>query len=208
MIITLSKAKTLLQISGSTYDTLINSLIPLVEEVIVDHCNNYFIDDDISLNGIRIPRVYMYNNDLEFVNSTNSIDNSVKDLTSYDFNVGDSIRVFNSKFNNKSFTIDSITTGSIILNDINIVKNESGNTVMVVRLEYPRPLEIVAAQMIKFNMAKITPGMSSEHIDSYSYNLGEITSSGYPKVIMNGLNDYRKLYLERIYENLSTEKIL
>lgn len=208
MIITLSKVKTLLQLNNNTYDTLIENLIPLVEEVIVDYCNNYFIDEDISLNGIRIPRAYMYNNDLQFVNSTHSIDNSVSDLTSYDFNVGDSIRVFNSKFNNKSFTIESITTGSIILDDINTVKNESGNTVMVVRLEYPRPLEIVAAQMIKFNMAKITPGMASEHIDSYSYNLGEITSSGYPKVIMNGLNDYRKLYLERSYENLSTEKIL
>lgn len=207
MVITLSKTKTLLQISDTSRDSLIESLIPLVEQAIVDYCNNYFIDEDVSLNGIKIPKAYMYNNDLQFVNSTHSIDNSVSDLTSYDFNVGDSIRVFNSKFNDQSFTIESINSGSIVLDDINTVKNESGNTIMVVRLEYPKPLEIIAAQMIKFNMAKITPGMTSEHIDSYSYNLGE-TGNGYPTMIMKGLYNYRKLYLTRSYENLSSEYIL
>lgn len=207
MIVTLSKVKTLLQISGSTYDTLIKSLIPIVEENIVDYCNNYFIDYTISYNGIKIPKVYMYNNDMEFVNSTNSIDNSVTDMTSYDLNVGDSIRVFNSKFNNHTFTIASISTGSIVLEDVNSVKSESGNTIMIVRLEYPTPLEITAAQMIKFNMNKITPGMTSESIDSYSYTLGD-TKGGYPKLMSNMLNNYRKLYKERIYENLSTENII
>jgi len=200
MIITLSKVKTLLQISNNTYDTLIKSLIPLVEETIVDYCNNYFIDKDLELDGLRLPKVYMHNKNLEFVNSTNSIDNSVTDLTSYDFNVGDSIRVFNSKFNNQSFTIESISTGSIVLNDIDTIKNESGNIVLVARLEYPKPLEITAAQMIKFNMSKITPGMAAETIDVYSYTLGE-SISGYPKLIINTLNNYRKLYLDRIYED-------
>jgi hypothetical protein len=71
---------------------------------------------------------------------------------------------------------------------------------LVARLEYPKPLEITAAQMIKFNMSKITLGMASEKIDVYSYTLGE-SISGYPKLIVNTLNNYRKLYLDRIYED-------
>src|SRR4030066_112153 len=57
MVITLSEAKTLNQISVSTYDTLINMLIPIVEDSICNYCNNHFVDSYKSINNI-LPTVY------------------------------------------------------------------------------------------------------------------------------------------------------
>lgn len=203
MIITLSESKTLNQISVSTYDTLINMLIPIVEQAIVGYCNNEFIAEYKSINNL-LPTVYHYSNTCTFVNSDNSINDAGGiDFTTLNFKVGDSIRIYNSISNDGARTIKTIAATKIILETIDTVYDEnSGNTIVIARIDYPKMLKIVAAQMVKFLLIKQSPGFKSESFDDYSYTKESDMIGGFPKGIMDGLNDYRSIYKKSIPFNL------
>lgn len=202
MIISLTETKTLLQITSSAYDSLINMLIPIVESTIVDYCNNEFVDVYNAINGI-LPTVYAYLSTTSFAASDNSINDSSEDFTTKNFKANDSIRVYNSLHNDKSFTISSVAAHKIILNSIDTVKDESaGNTIVFCRLAYPLALKFTASQMIKWGLQKQGILFKSEKIDDYSYTREDNLIMGYPSQIMSTLNDYRSLYKKTIPFNL------
>lgn len=202
MIITLAQLKTLLQITSSTYDTLINALIPIVEEQICEYCNNDFIDEYESLNGI-LPVVYFYSTEFYFATTDNSLNNTTDDLTTLDFKAGDTIRVYNSIQNEGILTIKSIAAHKIIFESVNTVNNESaGNCIVIARVKFPKTLQLTASQMIGYNLKKQTAGLISESIDDYSYTKDKDFINGYPKSIMDGLNDFRSLYKKQIPYNI------
>lgn len=201
MILTLSEFKTLNQISVSTYDTLINMLIPIVEESIIAYCNNHFIDSYSSTNT-TLPTVYYYSPNISFASADNSINDLTTDFTTKSFKVGDTIRIYNTISNDGPRTIKTIAATKIILESINTVNTESlGNTIVFARVTYPAQLKLVASQMIRYLLYMQSPGYKSETLDDYSYTKDEIVG-GYPKGIMDGLNNHRSLYLKVIPYNL------
>ncbi|OGS41376.1 MAG: hypothetical protein A3K77_06375 [Euryarchaeota archaeon RBG_13_31_8] len=204
MVITLSEAKTLNQISVSTYDTLINMLIPIVEDSICNYCNNHFVDSYKSINNI-LPTVYYYSNTCSFDNTDNSLNDSAVgfDFTTLNFKITDTIRIYNSISNDGPRTIKTISAAKIILESLNTVYDEiEGNTIVIARVTYPQTLKLVAASMVKYLMVKQTPGFKSETLYSYSYTKESDMVGGYPKGIMDQLNDYRSIYLKTIPFNL------
>jgi hypothetical protein len=201
-IVTLTEAKTLLQISGSIYDSLITMIIPIVEEKIIDHCNNHFIDEYNSHLGI-LPSVYTYGNTFEFINSDNSINNADKDFTTMNFKVGDNIRVYNSIHNDRTFTISSIAANKIVVDSINTVNDEDlDNTIVIAKVTFPASLKITASQMINWNLKKHGVYFKSEKFDDYLYTRDDELVGGYPSAIMDGLTDYCSAYLKQIPFNL------
>ncbi len=202
MVITLSEVKALNQINVSTYDTLINMLIPIVEQLIVDYCLNDFIGEYKSINNI-LPTVYYYSNRCTFDNSDNSINDTGIDFTTLLFKVGDSVRIYNSINNDGARTIKTIAATKIIFESIDtIYLEDSGNTIVIARVDYPKMLKIVAAQMVKYLMIKQSPGFKSESFDDYSYTKETEMIGGFPKGIMDGLNEYRSMYKKTIPFNL------
>jgi hypothetical protein len=200
-LINLNQAKTLLQINVSTYDTLINMLIPIIENEIVEYCNNEFIATYESLNGI-MPTVYMYSNTMYFTTLDNSLNDDTEDFTTKNFKTGDVLRVYNSLHNDRMYTIISIATHKIILDSINIVNDESsGNTFVVARVDFPETLKFTASRMIKWGMQKYG-FFKQEKFDDYSYTRDEKLVKGYPESIISGLNDYRSLYRKTIPSNI------
>lgn len=201
MIISVSDFKLFQQVSVSTFDTLIKKLIPVVEAKIINYCNNEFVGTYQSTQGI-MPTVYTYSNSISFANSDNSMNDSENDFTSLNFKVGDSVRVYNSLHNDKPLTIESIATNKIIFEDVNTIADESaGNTIVMARIDYPVELELVASQMIKYNLQKQGYNLKSEKIDDYSYTKDDKLVSGYPSSIMEGLDDYRSMFLKTIPYN-------
>lgn len=187
MIITRTEVKSLLQITDTDWDTFIDMNIPIIEQVICDYCNNDFIDKRYD---------WFSSNEIAFVNSSNSIiftGIGDKNLVS-----GDSIRIYRSKRNNQSFTIDTVNSDSLVLNDIDTVKEETAdNVVYLIRLDYPKPLKLIASKMINTLISELdntkTPGAKSEKIDDYSITY-EDNYQGFPLSIMKQLNNYRYLY--------------
>jgi hypothetical protein len=191
MIITRTRLKSLLQMTATTYDTLIDMLIPMVEETICRYCNNDFLDRDFRFKN------YLHKNTLSFISSTGKIRNTLLDNLSYDLISGDSIRIYDTAHNNQTFTIDSIDAEYITLNSIDTVNDESaGKFYCVHKVKYPIDLQLIASRMIQFGMKKIVPVFKSEKLDDYSYTNENDLILGYPKLLMSGLNQYRKPFYE------------
>lgn len=199
-IVTVSEVQTFLQITGN--DALIKSLIPIIENKIVNHCNNEFIGQYEGLNGLT-PIVYNYSSTIYFQNSDNSLNDDIEDFTTMNFKANDNIRVYNTLHNDRTFTIDSIAAHKIILNNINTVKDEnSGNTIVFARVDYPDELKLTAAMMVKFRMQKHGIMFKSEKIDDYSYTRDDQLINGYPASIMSDLDNYCSLYKKTIPANI------
>jgi len=202
MIITLSEVKTLNQISVSTYDTLISMLIPIVENSISDECNNHFVESYKSIQNI-LPVVYYYSSTASFAASDSSLNDAINDFTIYQFKAGDSVRIYNSINNDGPRTIKTIAAHKIVFETLNTFYDEiAGNTVVMGRISYPQQLKLVASQMIKYLLIKQSPGYKSESFDDYSYTKESDMVGGYPKGIMDGLYNFRSVYLKTIPFNL------
>lgn len=203
MIATLAEIKTLLGISGTTYDTQIKLNIPIAEEAICGHCNNEFLDTKNSYRLGYILAVYAYKSTLSFVASTNSINDSASGLAGLNFKAGDSVRVYNSIHNDQIFSIKTVAAGSIVFEDIDTVKDESATneSILMARLAWPKSFKGILSKMIKYCIDnKINTGVKSESFDDYSYTNFDSSeySNGFPKTIMNSLNNYRCLIKKSI----------
>lgn len=204
MIATLSEIKTLLGISVSTYDTRITANMPIVENFICKFCNNDFVE--YTNRTPSIPRVLIQSDEIEFVNSTNSLDSSTVDLSTYRLIEGDNLRVYGSYHNNKVFTIDTIASGSIVFEDVNTVNDEDyGDYITLAKVLYPEELKKLYAVMINYNIRDDNlKGLKSETILGYSYTLSDTNLSGYPDSMIKELYNYRKLIKRPLFNATST----
>jgi hypothetical protein len=188
MLITLTEVKSLLQITGNDKDSLINYLMPIIEQKVCNECKDDFVDNDFD---------FFSSGDITFIASDNSI--NLTGIGSKKLVADDTIRVYGSFRNNQIFTIDSVGTNKIIVNSIDMIKDEDeGETTYITKIKYPVPLKIIAAQMIGYDLEKITPGVKSEKIDDYSITLQE-TVNGYPANYMSGLHNYRQVYHQSLF---------
>lgn len=182
MIITLSEVKTLLQI-GSSYDTLINALLPIIEDQIIDYTKNNFTKGD----GIVKSTLSFY---------THSITDSTLGFDTTYWKPGQSIRVDGTDDNDGTYNIDSVSTSAIIVLEDLITETE-GNPIQIRKVQYPKGLKLIASDMIKFNLStsKAGSGIKSESIDDYSVTFDECKNA-YPMRIWQSLNKYSKYYKE------------
>lgn len=58
-------------------------------------------------------------------------------------------------------------------------------------VDYPENAEVIAAQMIAFQLNNDKPGMKSEKIGSYSYSRDEQLINGYPKSIVSRIERFQ-----------------
>jgi len=200
VIITPAQCKALLQNNILT-DLSINTYIPVVEQAICDYCKDDFLDRSILNNGYYL-NAYIQSSKLTFTQSTNSVNDSDSKLDTYNFKVGDSVRTYFTRNNPNTFTIKSISASSIVFENLNEIADENfGRNILIVRVYYPKPLMLIAAQMIKFNLSKIDLALKSEHIDDYTYTNYDKYIDGYPLSIMGSLNNYRNLYRKTLPMN-------
>ena len=187
MILTRSEAKALLKITNTDQDSFIDLNLPTIEQIICDYCNTDFINKQFD---------YFSSGSISFISEDNSI--NMSGIENKKLVAGDSIRVYKSLRNNQTFTIDSVSTGKIIVNNIDTITDEDeGKGVYITKITYPKPLKLTAAKMMNFLIADLdedkTPGAKSEKIDDYSITY-EDDFQGFPLSIMKALNFYRQAY--------------
>ena len=110
MIITRSEAKALLKITNTDQDSFIDLNLPTIEQIICDYCNTDFINKQFD---------YFSSGSISFISEDNSI--NMSGIENKKLVAGDSIRVYKSLRNNQTFTIDSVSTGKIIVNNIDTI---------------------------------------------------------------------------------------
>lgn len=212
-LLTKTEAKTLLQISDSTKDAIIDMLIPVIQSFILNHTQNTFDNRDrlfADTHAIVDPVILQFHDRLfryhwviaygtQFSFTPNDgvtlakIADSTNAFLANGFKAGMDIRVIDSMNNDGYYTIDSISAGEVSLISGQDVSTEvAQRTIFITKVVWPPALKIVASQMIRFHLdPKQGDGMASERIGDYSYS--KLGSAGYPDSIMQGLKPFTRI---------------
>lgn len=190
-------------LNSATYDTAIDTQIPIIEEYIVEYCNYCFTKYE---DGYRDDYTYFDAADLTFANSGSTItdNNSEVDFsTEHKFAAGDSFVIKGSRKNDGVYDIKTITDTVITVGDLYSLVNETTSedyTVYFFLIDWPKPLKLLAAQMIEYNILRkynTDKNVTSEKIGDYSVSFGGVNNAGiyspYPKEIMDGLTQYKRV---------------
>ena len=188
-IVTRDEVKELMQIKNSDLDVEIQAYIPIVQQFILDYCNNLF------LNG----SVYYYSSGIAFVNGGDSVDtitDSNSGFVDAFFHANMDLYIDNSYNNCFHVFVESIVAGTLTLSKYDSLVNEAaGNrTIYLVKAEFSASLKMTAAKMINFNLQKVNnEGIKSKSLADWSETyLGE---GGYPKKLLQQLEPFRKTSL-------------
>lgn len=195
MIETRENIKTLLQISGTSKDTLIDMLMQLVESDIHDITKNYFIADNED--------IYISADTISFEASSSKILDSSNGLDVFEADM--SIKVFGSIHNDGIYSIASVAVdGSYITVNEDIIDedNSDENTIRAYKLTYPKALKLLYSKMINFNLSKDKSNVVSEIIDNHSITFKSSINADYPDGILQSL---KKKY-GKFYSNAYTKK--
>ena len=189
MIETRENIKTMVGISGTSKDSIIDMLLPILEREIHEHTRNNFV--------YNYNEIYLHSSAISFDKDNNKI----SDLASGfgDFQDGMTIKVFHSKLNNGVYTIQSANSAYLELSSTygSLKFNEStGNSISIYRVEYPDNLKLTFAKMLKFKL-DYDYNFKKEKIDDYEIEF-ENSNFKYPANICSDLKMYKQVYKDRV----------
>ena len=207
MIATVATIKTILGITGTTYNTLIHTYIPIVTEDIVEYCNNHFIKKPVEL---YTDATTTNDADLAYSNTFVYVDSDPDTITDADagfvtagFVDGDDIYVSGTRRNDGFYTLAGVAAGTLTLTDtIDSLTAEdiTNRTSTIYLVQFPKSLVPVFSQMVGWlvlDQNNQTGGFKSEKLGDYSYTLSDsalsVGANQYPTNIVNGLNAFRQL---------------
>jgi hypothetical protein len=171
VLTTIDRVKAFAQITTTNYDGYIDLLIPIVLEDINHYTNNYFTQS----------WRYFTSNDFDFSTALTITDNSA-----------------GNDFNDDYYTIASLTSTVLTVNESLNAESTSNNVIAIYRVEFPKNLEFIAANMLNYQILTSAGKKiyESESLGDYSYTLAKGTgntglSNSYPDSIIKSLNKYR-----------------
>jgi hypothetical protein len=158
-IATREEIKTLLQITGTDQDALIDALIPIMTDFIHRYCNNDFLDRNVEVETT----------DITFT-STSTITTADNDFSDELFKVGQDIRVSGSALNDGRYTIAGVTTTTLTVSETTIVTEDEEKEVQITRIKYPVDLKLGISVLIKESIeyGNRTAGVKSDRLGDYS----------------------------------------
>ena len=182
-IVTTAEVKTLLQLSGTTYDRLIETLIPLVQDYVLAFCNTNF----------PIKNRYVRSGNITFTSGTPAkINDAASSFVDAKFTDGMHVLISGSVDNDKIVEVDTVTAGVLTLKtgETLVTETFSDTDIILQKVKFPTPLKNTVAKMIGFNLDKnSSKGKKSEKVGAYSVTF----STEYPDNIMAELRTFRKV---------------
>ena len=181
-ILSTTEVKTYLNISSTTYDTLIAAFLEPCLYDAFDYCNNYFEN-----NAVRL-----YSGLFTF-STTGTIVVDGTNFSTYSFASGDEIRVKDSKRNDGIYTAATVSSATITISTeysygTTLLSETEEASLTIVKMDVPVSLKPVVSQMIKYRIDHPLGNPKSESLGDYSVEYG---GSDYPESITKALNKYR-----------------
>jgi len=195
MIASRIEIKSFLSITSTSQDNLIDMLIPVIESDVREYCNNGFRDD----------KVYVISATINFTHNSTSADVIGIDDGFVDsgFLSGQTVQVQGSYNNDGFYDIESVSSTSLTLYSSTsrpyfdeLVDEDEDLNVCITKVNYPKALKLVVADMINFKLEKKDYSIQSETVARYSVTFnskGTDVSNGYPKALMSGLNRWKNV---------------
>ena len=198
MIVTLAQAKALLQITSATYDAVIQSLIPIVEDDVIRYCNTAW--EDKYIYRASAGNIAMVKGDPDTITDSDSL------FVKSGFTADMDIFVSGGNGTNEGvFGLATVVAGTLTLDSVNQLVDQDptdsdANTLLsfrISRINWPRGIGLPASQMIWYHVKQGKPtDVVSERIDDYAVTyIGGGNQGGgqmqYPARILDGLNKFR-----------------
>ena len=194
-LMTTAEVKSVLGISGSTYDTQIAFFLPIVEEDLISYLNNTFSDGYVYkeqasafafVRGDSDTADYITDTEAEFLEKGFLSDMDIV-VQGGGANVG-------------LHTVSSASTGRLLLTDYGILINQDQDdtaddnyigSILISRVKWPSALKLPAAKMIwsLIDNAKVDD-VKSERLDDYAITY--IGGNAYPTAITDMLTKWRR----------------
>jgi hypothetical protein len=187
-VMTAAEVKTLLGISGTTYDAQIAAYLPIIQSHILEYCGiGRFRDENKQIITATIAFV-------EGGLSADTITDSAEGFVDIaEFEAGMDIYVECSLSNDGAYTIGTVAAGTITLDTgDDVVDEAAGGLVKISRIRWPKAIKKFAAQMIWENISAVKSGnVKSESIGDYSVTYDGAGFGGYSNSVLAGLNTWR-----------------
>ena len=186
-LITAAEVKRRLQISVSTYDTLIDELLPEVRDYVVyDLCQNAF----------KHPKnIYIEATTISFDESDMQILDSDSNFVENDFTSDTDIIVEGSISNDGLYEIDTAAAASLTLQFDNhpngtLTDEAAGEVVRITRVDFRRGLKLAVAQLFSHLLDQSQlKGLASEQTGNYAVTfLNDI-----PKTLQKKFQPFKRL---------------
>lgn len=173
MIISVEKAKTLIDDFGGWTDEKIEMKLKAIEKTVREYTNNNF-----QVRGYRV-RAYIADGVL------------VSESGAVPFTVDDTVQISNSQLNSGIYTVVGADDTTFTVSDD--IKDENG--VLVTKIVYPDDVIDCCVKLLEWekdfgNKVGIKSETLSRHSVTYEDSAGLF--HGYPKGILNGVWHYRK----------------
>jgi hypothetical protein len=196
MIASRTEIKSILKITASTDDNLIDQLIPLIEDDIREYCNNNFADKN----------VYLISGEISFTHNSTSADTINLDISANEdgfveaqFKAGQTVQVEGSYNNNKFFEIEAVTSTAMTLYTgedrpyfPELVTEDEDVLIRITKIDYPDALKLNVAQMCKYKLSTYDYSVKSEQVSRYRVEYNQDLDNGYPTSLMTGLKRWRR----------------
>lgn len=187
-IITKEITKTLLLIpeATTTYDSLITTLIPIVQKLIVKYCRNSFLNPNFQYQANTIAFVAV---DGE---TAAKITDSQSQFVEADFVAGD-YKIRWSKYNDKIVNVETVAAGTLTLaSGETLVTEAAENSPMLTKVEFPEEIQLPTAHLINHYMNKQGRGVKSESLPGgYS-----VTYKDENEMMFELFGQWRKMYAD------------
>lgn len=192
-VVNLGKIKALLSITDNTYDSIISTLIPIVQEDMLYYLNNGFQDENIKYESANISIVR---------GTPDTITDADSQFVNYNFAVGMDILVEGGGNTNFGvYTLEGVAAGTLTLNTNNTVRSQTYNdnytspgTIKISMINWPMGIEWYFAQMIWFNIDRTkVDDIKSKSLGPSSITYRDLQSGGYPSIVLNGLKKWKLL---------------
>jgi len=186
-IITRTKVKELLQITDSSKDTVIDALIPVIQNHVVEDLSNRFhLKDTDGTDAIWISA-----ETIAFVNSgPDTITDSGSGFVDALFSDGIDIDIIGSKYNNGIFGVNTVAAGTMTLETAEeLVAEAAGEAITISRVQFPKGMWSTIADMILWKVDKKRLVSSWALADYREVKTGR---GGIPVDLWKELNPWRK----------------
>jgi len=193
MIATLDEIKELLQIPASTetYDGLIKSLIPTVQEWLLEHLNNYFMvaEEDVYLISTAI----VFNNA-----SPPTIANSDDEFVDAGFVDDMHLRFQGSLYNDGIYEIETVAAGTLTLATAETLMDEDKEQEITINVvKFKKGLKHVFSALIGEDLKNsFTAGENviSESVGNTNFSFGGSKIKGsYPPELLAKLSPFKRV---------------
>ncbi len=201
-LMTRDEVKYLLNLTDTTYDTRIETLIPYVQDDLCRYCNSYFQDGYVyreSGSALVIAR----GSTTTGAADPDEITDSDSLFAAKGFRSGMDVAIEGGYSNVGVHHVVTAAAGTLTLSSTGEVESQNPNstadnnyigTLRVSKVNWPLALKRYAAQMIWHNIQRNKPtGALSETIDDYSITYAPLDTGGYPPEVTAGLAKFRKV---------------